>query len=175
VPFTYDYARPAVTVDVALFGVDASGELQILLIRRRNEPFAGRWALPGGFVDPDEDLPTAAKRELHEETGLRAPRLVQLGAYGKPGRDPRGRTISIIFLATCDPRTATLLAGDDAAACEWFAARRPPPLAFDHRRVVVDARLRLAELAQDRPAFARLLFAPRAASLVHAVRRAALA
>ncbi|HEX5050853.1 MAG TPA: NUDIX hydrolase [Planctomycetota bacterium] len=173
-PFTYEHARPAVTVDVALFAAGARGELQLLLIRRGSEPFAGRWALPGGFVDPDEDLDVAARREVLEETGVRVGRLVQLGAYGKPGRDPRGRTISVVFLAGCDRAATNGTAGDDAAACDWFAALRPPPLAFDHKRILRDARLRLAEIARDRTTFASLLFGARSPAVADAVRRAAL-
>jgi 8-oxo-dGTP diphosphatase len=171
---TYRYPRPAVTVDVVLFAV-ADGALRVLLIQRAAPPFAGRWALPGGFVDEREDLAAAAKRELREETGLRVARLVQLGAYGKPGRDPRGHTVSVVFLAVAaDGATgAAGVAGDDARALRWFAAARPPALAFDHRVVLRDARARFAELARDGVAFARVFVGPRRRAATAALRRAA--
>lgn len=171
-PFTYDYPRPAVTVDLALFAAEGR-ELQVLMIQRKQDPFAGRWALPGGFVDADEDLAAAAKRELREETGLRSGRLVQLGAYGKPGRDPRGHTVSVVFFAACDRAKARGAAGDDAAACAWWPVRRLPRLAFDHKVVVRDAVARFAALAADRTRFAKDLFGPRQTALVDTLRRAA--
>lgn len=175
VPFTYDYPRPAVTVDLALFATGPRGELQLLLIQRKKDPFAGRWALPGGFVDADEDLAAAARRELLEETGLRGGRLVQLSAYGTPGRDPRGHTVSVVFVAACDRAAMRSAAGDDAAACDWFAARKPPRLAFDHRVILRDAVQRLAALAADREQFGKLLFGGRTPKVAEAVRRAARA
>ncbi len=136
--FTYPYPRPAVTVDVAVFAPD-SDRLRVLLIRRGRDPFAGRWALPGGFVDADEELMTAAARELVEETGLDARIGPQLGAYGTPGRDPRGHTVSVVFLAWLGTGPVELEGRDDATAAEWHDARRPPRLAFDHRSVLRDA------------------------------------
>ena len=91
--YTYDYPRPAVTVDVVL--VTREPRPRVLLIRRKHDPFAGTWALPGGFVDPAETLAAAAGRELREETGVAAADLEQLGAFGDPGRDPRGWTVSV--------------------------------------------------------------------------------
>src|ERR1700737_4987912 len=98
--YTYDYPRPAVTVDVVI--VTREGRPRVLLIRRKNEPFRGMWAIPGGFVDMDESLEDAARRELREETGVRARRLEQLHTFGGPGRDPRGRVISVAYLAEVD-------------------------------------------------------------------------
>jgi 8-oxo-dGTP diphosphatase len=143
-----------VTVDVALFTRHARS-LELLLVRRRHEPFAGDWALPGGFVDESEDLAPAALRELQEETGIRLQdeaRLEQLQAYGAPGRDPRGRTISIAFIAVVDdlPDPA---AADDAAEARWWPAGRllgldAPTFAFDHRTIVADAIRRVSSIPQ---------------------------
>lgn len=153
-PPTYDYPRPAVTVDTVLCRCGPTGALQVLLIRRARAPYAGSWALPGGFVDVDEDLPDAARRELLEETGVRVRRLLQLGAYGTPGRDPRGHSVGVAFLALAGPGAAAPVAGDDAAACGWFALWRPPAMAFDHGCMLRDARARLRALAGDRRGFA---------------------
>ena len=107
---------------------------KLLLIRRRNDPFKGTWALPGGFVDEDEDLEKAAIRELFEETGMQIENLQQIAAFGKPGRDPRGHTVSIAYfgVATGD----TVQAGDDADEAEWFAINDLPDLAFDHGEII---------------------------------------
>ncbi len=173
---SYRYPRPAVTVDVVVFAAGGDGELLVLLVQRAAPPFAGRWALPGGFVDPDEDLPAAAARELREETSSTVPRLVQLGAYGAPGRDPRGHTVSVVFLAASFASRgagAAGTAGDDARALRWCSARRPPPLAFDHRVVLRDACARFAELAEDRATFARAFGAGARRAAAERLRRAA--
>ena len=94
----YDHPRPAVTVDIVLFHRLKRGE-RVLLIRRKRDPFKGRWCLPGGFVDDNESLEAAASRELFEETGLSGIELEQIGAFGDPGRDPRGHTVSVVFAA----------------------------------------------------------------------------
>jgi len=158
--FTYDYPRPAVTVDAALFTPGPRGSLRVLLIRRKHPPFRGRWALPGGFVDEHEDLEAAMRRELREETSLEVGPLHQLGAYGRPGRDPRGHTVSVVFLGAVAPEVVPV-AGDDAADSRWHPARRPPLLAFDHALILRDARRELARLAADPVAFGRALFASR--------------
>lgn len=145
--YTYAYPHPAVTVDVALFAGRGAAR-RLLLIRRAQPPFAGSWALPGGFVEIDEDLPDAARRELAEETGLTAPALRQLGAYGTPGRDPRERVISVVYLAEL-PATAPPAAGSDAAEAAWFELSALPALAFDHARIIDDA---VAALARPAPA-----------------------
>src|SRR5436305_4241303 len=111
--YACDHPRPAVTVDIVV--VTREKEPRVLLIRRRQPPFAGMWAIPGGFVDMDEPLEAAARRELREETGLSAGELTQLHTFGDPGRDPRGRTISVVFLAEVDPAGADVRADDDAA------------------------------------------------------------
>lgn len=141
---TYEYPRPAVTADVALFR-EASGGLEVLLVRRGAPPFQGAWALPGGFVEADEPLEAAARRELAEETGIDDPGpLVEVGAYGDPGRDPRGWTVTVLYAAGPMPAGTRARAGDDAAAVGWHAASSPPPLAFDHRTLVADALARVA-------------------------------
>src|SRR5438034_11030935 len=114
-PFTYDYPRPAVTADTVLFTMRA-GDLAVLLVQRASAPFKGAWALPGGFVDQDEALDHAATRELQEETGLTGIALEQLGAFGEPGRDPRGHTITVAFLSFVVADTAPVAAHDAADA-----------------------------------------------------------
>ena len=173
VPYTYEYPRPAVTVDTVLCTLGPREQLCVLLIQRGRDPFAGSWALPGGFVDAHEDLPTAARRELEEEASVRVRRLLQLGAYGKPGRDPRGHTVGVAFLALAAPGTVEAVAGDDAAAVRWFPLRRPPKLAFDHADMLRDARARLAALAADHSAFARTFASGKAPSWLERLRRAA--
>jgi len=136
--YCYQYPRPSVTVDIALFTF-YHGRLMTLLIRRKHDPYAGRWAFPGGFVDMDEDLTDAARRELEEETGIAGVALEQLRAFGAPGRDPRTRVITIAYMALLDPEQARTLhprGGDDAAEARWWDACKPPPLAFDHDQIL---------------------------------------
>jgi 8-oxo-dGTP diphosphatase len=141
--FTYNFPRPAVTVDVVL--ISREKDPRVLLIRRKHEPFAGKWAIPGGFVNIDEPLEAAARRELAEETGLRVHKLEQLHTFGDPGRDPRGRTISVVYLAQVNPKKLKPKAADDAAEVGWHSLLRPPPLAFDHAQILAHARRRLQE------------------------------
>jgi|ERR1019366_41839 8-oxo-dGTP diphosphatase len=141
--YSYDYPRPAVTVDIAI--VTCEAKPRVLLIRRKNEPFAGCWALPGGFVDKDEPLEAAARRELFEETGVQTKSLVQLHTFGDPGRDPRGHTISVVFLAEVDAEPLNPCAADDAAEVGWFSLARPPKLAFDHKDILACVRKHLKE------------------------------
>ncbi|HUN78765.1 MAG TPA: NUDIX hydrolase, partial [Solirubrobacteraceae bacterium] len=115
----------------------------LLLVQRRNPPFAGSWALPGGFVDEGERVADAAPRELREETGLRIDSLELLGVYDTPGRDPRGWTVSAVYLARLD-REVAVSGGDDAADARWFDTDALPELAFDHAAIVADALTRLA-------------------------------
>jgi 8-oxo-dGTP diphosphatase len=124
----------AVTVDALLFYKKAD-LLKILLIRRKNEPFRNQWALPGGFLDEDENLEEGAKRELEEETGLKIEKLQQVGAFGAPGRDPRGRTVSIAFVGLMNEE-AMPKANDDAVDAKWFAMNDLPDLAFDHSEII---------------------------------------
>jgi 8-oxo-dGTP diphosphatase len=142
---TYDpHAFPpiAVTVDVVILTIDA-GALSVLLVRRGGPPYKGRWALPGGFVRPDEDLDAAAARELAEETGIVAGantspvHLEQLRSYGTPGRDPRMRVVSVVYLALVADLAAPV-AGDDAAEARLWPVAGLGPLAFDHQRILAD-------------------------------------
>ncbi|GAB3451228.1 NUDIX domain-containing protein [Kineococcus endophyticus] len=129
----------AVTVDLVVLTVRA-GALHVLLVERGEEPFLGRWALPGGFVRPDEDLPGAASRELQEETGL--PRglvhLEQVATYGAPDRDPRQRVVTVCYLALA-PDLPVPRAGTDAADARWAPVADLPDLAFDHDVLLADA------------------------------------
>ena len=140
--YCYDHPRPAVTVDIALFHRGET-RFEVLRIKRANEPFKGLWALPGGFVDEDESLKGAAARELLEETGLGGIDLEQIGAFGDPGRDPRGHTVSVVFAAILD-RRLNATAADDAAEVAWHSVRRPPKLAFDHKKILYFALKRMA-------------------------------
>ena len=139
--YCYDHPRPSVTVDIALFHQSAE-RVEVLLIKRAREPFKGWWALPGGFVDEDESLEAAAARELKEETGLEGIRLIQVGAFGDPGRDPRGHTVSVAFAALLR-RRAEAVGADDAEEARWHSIRRLPRLAFDHKKLIRIARERM--------------------------------
>ncbi len=110
----------------------------VLLIQRKNPPFQNMWALPGGFVDENEDIDDAAGRELFEETNLKVTNLKQVGAYGKPNRDPRHHTVSIAYFGFADA-SAEAKAGDDAKSCEWFEVANLPEMAFDHHQIIIDA------------------------------------
>ena len=132
--YCYPHPRPAVTVDIVLLSSDGA----VLLVRRNAEPFQGRWALPGGFVEMDERLADAAARELQEEAGVGGVALRELGVFDDPGRDPRGRTISIAFVGRVAGRPA-LRSGTDAAAASWRALDDLPALAFDHDQIVRSA------------------------------------
>jgi 8-oxo-dGTP diphosphatase len=126
-------ATPALTTDCVVF--DASR--RVLLIRRKNPPFAGGYALPGGFVDVGERVEDACRRELSEETGIEVGDLRLVGVYSDPARDPRGHTCSVAYLAcvtSADPKP-----GDDASAAEWIDDWRSQTLAFDHAQIVADA------------------------------------
>ncbi|KAF5046733.1 Bifunctional NMN adenylyltransferase/Nudix hydrolase [anaerobic digester metagenome] len=134
--YCYDYPRPAVTVDAAVL-VKQNKQWFILLIERKHDPFKGCYALPGGFVEEDETLETAIARELQEETNLVLDNLQQFRAYSRPDRDPRGRTISVIFISVLNT-FPDAVAGDDAAAVRWFPLDQLPRLAFDHGEIVND-------------------------------------
>jgi len=140
-----DRETPRVTVDVVVVA-PAGGQPRVLLVRRGNPPFQGQWAIPGGFVEPYEPLETAARRELREETGAEPVRLEQLHTFGDPGRDPRGWTISVVFLALAGEdqlQSGKLRAGSDAKEVGWFALDDLPPLAFDHAEILACAASRL--------------------------------
>jgi 8-oxo-dGTP diphosphatase len=140
--FCYAYPHPAVTTDVVLFTI-SDEQLQLLLIRRGRDPFNGQWALPGGFLDIDEDLDRCAERELEEETGVSGLYLEQLYTFGKTGRDPRERVISVAYFALAPSERIRLRAGDDAADAAWFPLTDLPQLAFDHAEIIRTAHQRL--------------------------------
>ncbi|GAF03097.1 NUDIX domain-containing protein [Saccharicrinis fermentans] len=131
--FTYKYPRPAVTVDVIL--ITKGKQPQILLIERKHEPYEGCWAFPGGFLDMDEDLETAALRELQEETHIQNIQIKQFKSYGGVQRDPRGRTISVVFYAFIED-VLMVQPGDDASKAKWFSLEKIPTLAFDHSLIL---------------------------------------
>jgi 8-oxo-dGTP diphosphatase len=132
--YIYEYPRPMVTVDALVFAGNTSDK-HVLLIRRGNEPFKGLWALPGGFVEMDETLDNAVARELTEETGLKLSGFKQLHTFGNPGRDPRGRNITIVFYVSI-PEVVSVAGGDDADEAKWFSIHQLPKLAFDHNKVI---------------------------------------
>ncbi len=146
--YSYAFPRPALTVDLVV--VSPEKNPQVLLIRRSRDPFAGAWALPGGFVNEGERLVDAARRELHEETGVQLTELEQLQTFGDPGRDPRGWTVSVAYMATIKPADVQLQAGDDADDARWFAFDDLPLLAFDHAQILDCARARLRPQARTR-------------------------
>jgi 8-oxo-dGTP diphosphatase len=149
--YTYEYPRPALTVDCVIFGLDESSKLKILLIQRALEPFKGDWALPGGFVDMEEDLEAAALRELREETGVTDVFIEQLFTFGQPGRDPRGRVVSVAYYALVNLAEHPVKASSDADHVEWFELDDLPQLAFDHRQIVQVAVNRLRSKVRYQP------------------------
>ncbi|MCD4695754.1 MAG: NUDIX hydrolase [Bacteroidales bacterium] len=144
--YTYEYPRPMVTVDAVVFRQSKESELdfkssadcklEVLLIRRKNYPFEGMWALPGGFVDMNETLEKAAVRELKEETGLSGVELTQLFAFSTVNRDPRGRNIGIAFYGFTSQNNSKVKGGDDASEAQWFPVKKIPRLAFDHDEMI---------------------------------------
>ncbi len=149
--FTYKYPRPALTADAILLSVNSDGDSVVLLVKRGNEPFKGQWAFPGGFVNEGERAIEAARRELHEETGILIDSLdkfIPIGLYDTPGRDPRGWTVSAAFCSCVDvmPQPA---AADDADNARWFLIKELPHLAFDHETILNDVIEVLANLPGD--------------------------
>lgn len=134
--FCYDYPRPAVTVDIVVFSSDT---LDVLLIQRKHPPFEGHWALPGGFIEMEETLETSARRELAEETGVTDVALTEVGAFGAPSRDPRGRVITIAYATVIEKSTLNVKAGSDASEVGWFPNTELPELAFDHTEIIQKA------------------------------------
>lgn len=149
-----EFPRAALTADVTLFRY-VDGRLEILLIQRGHDPYKGRWALPGGFVDAEENPEAGARRELEEETGVVASWLMPIGGFGDVGRDPRGRTVTLTYLTVLDD--AAPIAGDDADDTRWADPRDPPPLAFDHDQMVATALERLGAAVSDPRWLPRLL------------------
>ena len=144
--YTYKYPRPAVTADCIVITKEA--DPKVLLIQRGDEPFKGAWAFPGGFMNMDETTEQCAIRELEEETGLKVSKVYQIGAYSKVDRDPRGRTVTVAYLAIVDEPIA-VNGQDDAAKAQWFplsafldkpsGKAERPELAFDHDEIIPDA------------------------------------
>ena len=134
-PYEYEYPRPSVSADCVIIGFDGL-DLNVLLIERKKEPFAGKWALPGGFMNMDETAEQCALRELKEETGIENVHLEQIGAFSDVDRDPRGRVISVACLGLARMQELDPVAGDDAASVSWHKLRKLPPLAFDHDLVM---------------------------------------
>lgn len=124
----------SVTTDSVIF-FTKDGDTKVLLVKRKKDPFKGMWALPGGFLEEEEPLETGAKRELEEETGLKVEKLKQLKAFGTPGRDPRGRTISIVFYGETGS-AESVKGNDDAEEARWFSIKDLPQLAFDHSEIM---------------------------------------
>ena len=140
--FTYEHARPALTVDCVVFGLD-DDELRLLLVERDFEPYTGRWALPGGFVRLEETLEEAARRELEEETGITKLYLEQLYTFGDVRRDPRERVVTVAYYALVKLSDHHVRAATDARSAAWFSVADLPPLAFDHEQIVQVALNRL--------------------------------
>lgn len=135
--YSYKYPRPAVTADICLFSSDKK---QVLLIQRGNEPFKNHWAFPGGFFDmSDPDIAHTAQRELQEETGLTDIKLQELCTALREGRDPRGRTVTVVFVGEVDPERVHPIGGDDARQARWWPIKELPPLAFDHNEILAKA------------------------------------
>lgn len=147
--YTYRYPHPAVTTDCVIFGYDARDGLSVLLVQRGIEPFKGRWAFPGGFMNIDEDARTGARRELLEETGLETAYIEQLGCFTEVDRDPRERVITIAYFALV--KKSGVRGGDDAADAKWHPIGDIPPLAFDHERILRVALSRLREKIHFEP------------------------
>ena len=141
--YTYKYPRPAVTADCVVITREA--EPKVLLIQRAIEPYKGCWAFPGGFMNMDETTEQCAIRELEEETGLKLDTMHQIGAYSKVDRDPRGRTITVAYLAIID-KPVQVNGQDDAAKAEWFPINNLPHLAFDHQEIMTDAKQKFEQM-----------------------------
>lgn len=148
--YTYEHPRPALTVDCVLFGF-GEGELKVLLIQRALQPFKGLWALPGGFVQLDETLDEAARRELEEETGLKNVYLEQLYTFGAVDRDPRERVVSVAYYALVKSADHVATGASDASDARWFSITDLPRLAFDHREILKTALERLRSKVRYEP------------------------
>lgn len=134
--YTYEYPRPALTADVLVFSHDRR---EVILIRRKNEPYKDCWALPGGFMDMDETIEQCAVRELKEETNIDVSDLYLIGVFSKVDRDPRGRTVTVAYYCFADKETTAIKALDDASEIAWCKIDSMPVLAFDHKEVIEKA------------------------------------
>ncbi len=141
--YSYKYSRAALTVDCVVFGLDEENTLKVMLIKRKLPPFAGEWALPGGFVRVEESVDAAAKRELKEETGIENVFLEQLYTFGEVERDPRERVVTVAYYALVNLQDYDIHADTDASDAQWFAMNSLPPLAFDHSQILQVAIARL--------------------------------
>jgi|SRR3989338_4571685 len=137
-----NYAKPSVTVDIVIFTI-RDNELKVLLVKRDIEPYKNKWAIPGGFVKMNESLEQAAKRELEEETSVRDVYLEQLYSFGNPKRDPRGRVITVSYMALVNADELEIKASTDVSEVQWFPAKKLPSLAFDHAHIFQYALKRL--------------------------------
>ena len=135
--YAYQYPRASVTADAVLFA-EKEGQMYVLLIQRGNDPYKGYWAFPGGFLNMDETVARCAERELEDETGIVLTGMQLSGIYSDVERDPRGRVITAAYTAMTTMPVAT--AADDAAAAKWWPLNDLPPLAFDHDKILVDAK-----------------------------------
>ena len=138
----YRFEKPSVTIDVVVFTIQ-DNDLKVLLVKRGIEPFRGKWAIPGGFVRIEESLEAAAKRELQEETGIKNVYLEQLYTFGDPKRDPRGRVITVSYMALINSEKIKLRAATDVSDAQWFSTKKLPVLAFDHTKILAYAIKRL--------------------------------
>ena len=146
--YCYKYPHPSVTTDCVIFGFDGT-QLQVLLIERGIEPYKGKWAFPGGFLNMNESAEEGALRELQEETGLTGAYIEQFHTFTEPNRDPRERVITIAYYALV--RIQEVKGGDDAARAKWFALDEVPQLAFDHDMILRTALTRLRERIHFQP------------------------
>jgi 8-oxo-dGTP diphosphatase len=149
-PYTYEYPRPALSVDIVVFALDKH-DLQVMLVERDLKPFAGQWALPGGFVGIDETIDDAARRELEEETGLKNIFLEQLYTFGDVHRDPRDRVVTVAYYALVDLEGHNVHASSDARSAAWFTVNDLPKLAFDHDKILQTAHERLKGKVRYQP------------------------
>lgn len=154
--YRYQYARPALTADCVVFGLADEG-LKVLLIQRSQDPFRGRWALPGGFAEVGESLEMTARRELEEETGLANICLEQLHTFSDPDRDPREHVVTVVYFTLTKLTKHSVRAASDASNAAWFKVDQVPPLAFDHDRILAMATERLRDKVVRQPIGVELL------------------
>jgi 8-oxo-dGTP diphosphatase len=155
--YTYEFPRPSLTVDCVIFGLDASSQLKVLLIQRGHDPYIGKWALPGGFVDMKEPLEEAALRELKAKTSISDVFMEQLYTIGTPNRDPRGRVVTVVYFALINLVAHKISAESDTQDIKWFPIGSLPDLAFDHAELMGMAIQRLRGKVRYQPVGFELL------------------